>query len=318
MARYNILSLDGGGIRGVLTIRLIEHLEEQFPGFLEQVDLITGTSTGGILTLALAAGLSPQQVREMYQTMGQKVFAESPLEVRGVSALINLVKADYSNVPLYNTLKEVLGDITLGQLKKKVVISSFDLDNEIVKPERPRTWKAKFFHNYDSPGTDSAQKVVDVALRTSAAPTYFPIFQGYVDGGVVANNPSMCALAQAVEGTTGKQKLRDIALLSIGTGNNPTFLTELNDNWGLAKWAVHLIPLMMDGSVGLADYQCKQLLGSRYLRLNPVLHRNIPMDAVKEIPYLLEVADLEKLDDVVAWLKKNFKRPKNVVPVSNG
>jgi uncharacterized protein len=303
---YRILSLDGGGIRGTLTIRLIERLSEQYPAFLDNVDLIAGTSTGGILALCLAAGLSPKHVREMYQDLGERVFNEGPFEV----PLEKMVKADYSSDTLREIIKQVLGDITLGELKKKVLISSFDLDNETIKPGNPRTWKAKFFHNFDAEDADYMEKVVDVAARTSAAPTYFPIYQGYVDGGVVANNPAMCAVAQALEPKMGKQKLTDLAVLSIGTGSNPTFLTEIDASWGLIKWAPHLIGLMMDGAVNLADYQCKQLLGAHYMRMNPIMQKSVGLDDVKNVPFLLQIADLEPLDGQVRWLKRNFKAAK--------
>jgi uncharacterized protein len=300
---FRILSLDGGGIRGTLTIRLIERLSEKNPNFMENVDLIAGTSTGGILALVLAAGLSPKHVREMYQDLGEKVFHEGPIDL----AVEKMVKADYDSVELRKIVKEVLGDITLGELKKKVLISSFDLDNEVIKPGNPRTWKPKFFHNFDTQDPDYNEKVADIAARTSAAPTYFPIYQGFIDGGVVANNPTMCAVAQAMEPKTGKQKLADLSVLSIGTGSNPMFLPDKDGSWGLIKWAPHLIGLMMDGAVNLADYQCRQLLGKRYLRINPILHQSISLDDVKRVPSLLEMADLEPLDAQVRWLKRYFK-----------
>ena len=300
---YRILSLDGGGIRGVLTIRLIERLSDQFPAFLENVDLIAGTSTGGILALCLAAGLSPKHVREMYQDLGERVFREGPIDLAAEKAF----KADYSSDTLREIIKQVLGSVTLGDLKKKVLISAFDLDNETIKPGSPRTWKAKFFHNFDPEDADYQELVVDVAARTSAAPTYFPIYQGYIDGGVVANNPTMCAVAQSLEPKNGKQKLQDLRVLSMGTGNNPTFLTEKDGSWGLIKWAPHLIGLMMDGAVNLADYQCRQLLGKNYLRISPIMQKSISLDDVKSVPFLLQLADLEPLDGQVRWLKRNFK-----------
>ena len=253
---YRILSLDGGGIRGTLTIRLIERLSEQFssiPGQcrpdrrnLDRRD--TGAVSGGGAVAQARAGDIPGS--------GRASVSRRSARRPGVR---EVVKADYTSDTLREIVKQVLGDITLGDLKKKVLISAFDLDNETIKPGNPRTWKAKFFHNFDQDDPDYMEKVVDVAARTSAAPTYFPIYQGYIDGGVVANNPTMCAVAQALEPKYGKQKLTDLAVLSIGTGSNPNFLTEINASWGLVKWAPHLIGLMMDGAVNLADYQCKQL-----------------------------------------------------------
>lgn len=309
MAKYHILTLDGGGIRGVLTARLLERIQEQLPWFMDSIDLIAGTSTGGILALALAAGKTPSQVRELYESLGQDVFHNSPLEL----PLTKMVEADYSNHPLHSALDETLKGKTLGDLKPHVVITTFDLDNEVSAPNRPRTWKAKFFHNYpepSKPSDDLGQLAMDVAVRTSAAPTYFPIYQGYVDGGVVANNPSMCAIAQAIDDSTGGQNLGDLTLFSIGTGNFPHFMTEIDNSWGLLQWAPHLISLMLEGSSGLAEYQSQQLLGRRYYRLNPVLQKNVEMDNVDEIGYLVDIANLEVLDPAIAWLEKNFKPAK--------
>jgi patatin-like phospholipase/acyl hydrolase len=233
------------------------------------------------------------------------VFADSVWD--DIRDLGKLTGADYSNEPLRQAILELIGEITLGDLQKRVLVSSFDLDNEPQEASALRTWKPKFFHNFPGEDSDADEQVVDVALRTGSAPAYFPIYQGYVDGGVVANNPSMCALAQALHPETGGQKLRRVTLLSMGTGINPRFLPQQNEDWGLAQWAPHLFSLMVEGSVGLADYQCKQFLGKRYLRINPVLPRPIGMDRVDQIPLLKEVAEEVNLDAAIRWLKRYHK-----------
>jgi patatin-like phospholipase/acyl hydrolase len=305
MSPYRILSLDGGGIRGVLTAKLLERLERAHPGFLSKVDLLAGTSTGGILALGLAVGLAPEEIGRLYEESGTKVFANSLWDdIRDLGMLIG---SDYSNEPLKQALLELMGEITLGDLQKRVLVSSFDLDNDPQEPGALRTWKPKFFHNFPGEDSDADEKVVDVALRTSAAPAFFPIHQGYIDGGVVANNPSMCALAQALHPETGGQKLRQVTLLSIGTGINPKFLPQQDADWGLAQWAPHLISLVMESNVGLADYQCKQVLAKRYLRINPILPKPIGLEEVAQIPLLKEVAEKENLDAAIKWLKRYYK-----------
>jgi patatin-like phospholipase/acyl hydrolase len=306
MSPYRILSLDGGGIRGLLTAILLERLEAAHPGFLAQVDLFAGTSTGGLLALGLAAGLSPSQGRELYEEKGALVFADSLWD--DIRDLGNAVGAQYSNKNLKQALTEEFGDQTLGDLPKKVLISSFDLDNQAGEPGAVRTWKPKFFHNYPGPDADADQRVVDVALRTSAAPVYFPVYQGYIDGGVMAGNPSMCALAQALHPGTGGQRLEDVALLSLSTGRNPCFLEAGDADWGWVQWAVDLriIGVMLDGSGGLADYQCRQVMGDRYHRLDPLLPRDISLDAVDQIPLLKEVASRVDLGATLAWLGQHF------------
>jgi patatin-like phospholipase/acyl hydrolase len=304
MSAYHIVSLDGGGIRGVLTAALLERLEAAQPGWMAKVDLYAGTSTGGILALGLASGLTPTQARQLYERLGSKVFEKDFL--RDIADLNNLIGSDYSNKPLKEELTRQFGEMTLADLPKKVLVSSFDLDSQPSDPLKPHMWKAKFFHNFPGPGSDGDQKVVDVALRTSAAPTYFPIYQGYVDGGVVANNPSMCALAQAIDAPTGGRSLREIDLLSLSTGMNPHFISEQNAEWGVVQWVPHLISLILEGSVGLADYQCRQVLGKRYQRLNPILPVDVPLDKIDQIPLLKEIAGGADISQAVAFVKKYY------------
>lgn len=305
MPTYHILSLDGGGIRGVLTARLLERLEKAHPGFLSKVDLIAGTSTGGILALGLAAGLGPQEIGQLYKESGAQIFADSVWD--DVRDLGKLIGADYSNELLKQAMQKRIGDITLGDLQKKVLIATFDLDNEPQTPGTLRAWKPKFFHNFPGEDSDADQKVVDVALRTSAAPTYFPIYQGYIDGGIVANNPSTCALAQALHPETGGQELQQVTLLSVGTGISPKFLPQQNADWGLAQWAPHLVSLIIEGNIGLAHYQCRQILRERYLRINPILPKAIGLEQADEIPLLKEVAERENLETALRWLKRYYR-----------
>jgi patatin-like phospholipase/acyl hydrolase len=299
---YHILSLDGGGVRGVLTSRLLARLEAARPGFLAGIDLFAGTSTGGILALGLAAGRAPEDCSQLYESAGPRVFEDSWLD--NLKDLGMLIGAQYSNVNLKQVLTEQMGEMTLADLRRRVLIASFDLDNEGGPP--PRMWKAKFFHNFPGPSSDGHEKVVDVAIRSSAAPGFFPIYQGYIDGGISANNPAMCAVAKAINPVSGGQRLDDIVLLSVGTGLLPTYIPEKDADWGLAQWAGYFLGLVMDGNNGLPDYQCQQLLGERYYRLNPVLPRPIRLDNLAEAPVLRAMADEADLSGVVAWLDRYF------------
>jgi uncharacterized protein len=304
MAPYRILSLDGGGIRGVLTAVLLERMEAAHPGFLEQFDLLAGTSTGGLLALGLASGLNPTEARQLYEQWGSHVFADTVLD--NLRDLGTLVGADYSIRPLKDALAAQFRGRTLGDLSRKVLVAAFDLDNSPVEPGQQRSWKAKFFHNFPGPGSDASERIVDVGIRTSAAPTYFPIYQGYIDGGVVANNPAMCGLAQALHPASGGQQLADVILLSLGTGWNPRFLTSVDGDWGLVQWAPHLVNLMLEGGAGLVDYQCRQILDERYLRVNPILPVPIGMDRVSSIGMLKRIARQCDLRDAYTWVSRYF------------
>jgi patatin-like phospholipase/acyl hydrolase len=304
VSTYRILALDGGGIRGIFTAVLLNRIAAEVPGFTDRADLLAGTSTGGIIALGLANGMSPADLVELYLENGETIFSRDLLHEIG--DLGNLIGAKYDNTNLIETINKTFG---IGKLKdllpRHVLIPSFDLDNEAVPPKL-RTWKPKFYHNYAGPQSDGEENIADVALRTSSAPTYFPVYQGYVDGGVVANNPSMAALAQAIDNVTGAQQLADLRLLSIGTGLTPVFVAGDEHNWGLAQWAHILANMMLEGMVGVADYECARLLGNNYFRLTPILPAPIALDDADKIQDLIDDANKVDIQATVNWVRTNF------------
>jgi hypothetical protein len=305
---YRILSLDGGGIRGLLTAILLERLDAAVPGWLEKVDLLAGTSTGGILALGLAQGLTPSHLRELYEKKGHDFFDDSWLDnVRDVGRLIG---ANYSHRNLTRELKRIFGGARLAELKKSVLISAFDLDNEKTDPAE-RSWAPKFFHNLPGPDCDGHLPVWKVALYTSAAPTYFPSVDGYIDGGVAANNPAMAALAQTRDRRAFPRpwSLDRLRLLSVGTGRSLMRIEGRTLDWGTAQWARPLIDILGEGLTGVADYQCRQILDQRYHRLAPVFPpgQRFPLDGVKQIPALVKFAEAVELASTARWLRNCWK-----------
>ena len=293
---YKILSIDGGGIRGIIPARLLERLEILQPGIIQEFDLYAGTSTGAVLAAGFANGFKPRFLRQMYQGFGEQVFSDSFWD--DLRDLKYVLGADYSLDNLKALLERVIGGKTLGELAKKVLIATYDLKDESRDPPR---WKPKFFHNYPDSRGDSEQRLVDVVLRSAAAPIYFPTYQGYIDGGVSAINPSTCALAQAFH-----EGYLDIRLLSLGTGNNPHWLDAMDVDWGVAQWGLNLVNMVMDGGSEVADYQCRQILRDQYFRLQPQLPSPIGMDEWQSINQLLEIADGIDLDPVLYWLSDSF------------
>jgi patatin-like phospholipase/acyl hydrolase len=308
MAPYRILSLDGGGIRGIITVILMQRLNDtpHMAGWLDSVDLIAGTSTGGLLALGLAYGLDLQRIRDLYESQGRAIFDDSWLD--NLVDLGTLIGAQYDIRNLTHELSRIFGETTLGQLRKRVLVTAFDLDNKANDPAR-RTWKPKLFHNFPGPDSDSSALAYRVGLYTAAAPTYFPSVDGYIDGGVYASNPSMCALAQSQDSRLpGRPSLSDIVLLSLGTGTSLTYIPSKNLDWGYAQWAKPLVNLMLDGTAGIADYQCKQILGRRYHRLAPDFPPgvSIPMDAVKRVPEMIRFASALDLSATIQWIQDHW------------
>ncbi len=305
MAKFRILSLDGGGIRGLITVILLQRLQadHDLAGWLDQVDLVAGTSTGGLLALAIAKGLDLQMIGDLYKNKGKEIFDETWID--DIVDLGTLIGSEYDNKNLARELRNIFTNTILRDLKHSVLITAFDLDNGDSNPAK-RSWKPKIFHNMPGQDNDDGQLAYKVALYTSAAPTYFPSVDGFIDGGVFANNPSMCALAQTQDNRNNqKVALSDVVLLSIGTGTSLTYIPGKQQDWGYAQWVKPLISLMLDGVGGIADYQCKQLMGPNYRRLAPTFPPgvSIPLDAVKRIPDMIDFANLVPIDDTVAWLK---------------
>ena len=302
MAKYRILSIDGGGIRGLVTTVLLQRILAT-PGlenFLDSIDFVSGTSTGGLLALGIARQLDLEQIRDVYVKKGSMIFDDSWLD-----DLIDLGKlrgADYDIKSLRRELKRLFGELTLGQLNKPLLITAFDLDNEA---HENRTWKPKLFHNFPGPNSDRAIPAFKVGLYTSAAPTYFPSVDGFIDGGVFASNPAMCAIAQTQDRRySPTPSLDNILLLSMGTGTSLQYIKGKRHDWGYVQWAKPLISLMLDGTAGIADYQCRQLLDESYHRLAPVfpVGTTVPMDDIKKIPFMIEFAENLPIEKTIEWL----------------
>lgn len=300
---------------GVLTATVLDRLVERVPDLLARVDLFAGTSTGALIALALAKGRSPAELVDLYRKRSAKIFEDSALD--DIRDLGRLLGADHDSSNLRSIVADVLGSETkLSQLGRRVLVAAFDLDNG--KSGLERSWKPKFFHNLRGPDSDGDEKAVDVALRSCAAPTYLPTYQGYIDGGVVANNPSMAALALVLDRRNGTGvTLDDVSLLSLGTGTLSEFIEGQELDWGISQWARPLIRLMLDGNVGIADFQCAQLLNERYMRFSPVLpaRLNVELDGVHRVEDLYTFARTVSIEPLVEWIQTTW-RPDE--PASSG
>lgn len=309
MAKYRIISIDGGGIRGIVPATILQQLvsDPKLKDFIEKADLIAGTSTGGLLALGIAKGMLPKEMQEIYVKKGEEIFDDSVWD--DIRDLGGLMGADYDIDNLKKVLKEIFGRTKLKSLKKNVLVTAFDLDNNS-KKDNTRSWKPKIFHNYKGENSDREEYVYKVGLYTSAAPTFFPSVDGYIDGGVFASNPSMCALSQTQDKRyfSTPPKFDEVVLLSIGTGTSLNYIEGETHDWGYARWIKPLISLMMDGVNDIADYECKQILRDNYFRIAPVFPPNvtIPMDGIDKVPYMKKFAEKLNYKPIKKWLENNW------------
>jgi hypothetical protein len=262
MPVYRILSFDGGGVRGVLMLSLVLRLDALVPGWRREIDLYAGTSAGALIALGLAAGFGPAELLARFRSALPGVFEDSWWD--DARDLGTALGADYSAEGLTRETRALFGERRLDQLDARVIIPSIRLDT-------PTGAKPKFFHNMPGPDSDGSRLVADVARYSAAAPVFFPSIDGYADGGLVANHPGMAAIAltQDPRAEMGERpSLGDIRLLSVGSGEDTVRLGGSGGDWGWVRWARPLIRMLVESTVAVPDYQCRQLLGDGYCRLN--------------------------------------------------
>lgn len=263
--RFQVLALDGGGIRGIFSAALLDGLEVSSGGpILDHFDLIVGTSTGGIVALALAAGFSPAEIVDIYVSEMRAIFP-GPKAWRSARQLIH---SKYSPAGLERVARRLLGDRLLGESPIPMVIPSFDLgENAVHLFKTPHSARLK---------RDHSLPMWQVAMATAAAPTFFPTFclpgdeVRLIDGGVWANNPAMVGVTEAV--SMFGQSLDTIRVLSIGTTTEGKVRHRRLDRGGLLQWtrSPNVVDVLMSGQSMGAFTQVQHLIGTRHAhRLNP-------------------------------------------------
>lgn len=305
MSSYNILSIDGGGVNVLMSLLLLRRIEEGRPGFLAACDLFAGTSAGGISAMMLAADDDPAIGLEK----AIRFWEESPVFVRQARhALASFAGAAplFSNRPLREALQRILGAKTLRDLPHQVLVTSMQLDNGASDPEL-RSWRPRSLSNLEVEGGAYLNGLaVDIAMRSAAAPVVWPVFQGYVDGGLFANDPSMLALSrvlaqrrdESTPGGHGRDVLAEILLFSVGEGQVPHYLQTGSETWGFQQWLFHrrrpfaLLELALNSTAEAISEQCRLLLGDhQYYRLNPdikplvgrTMHMSDPVSFAKSV-----------------------------------
>jgi patatin-like phospholipase/acyl hydrolase len=283
---FRILSIDGGGICGILPASVLTELETRFLGgesVAKYFDMIAGTSTGGIIALGLAHGLKARDVQKFYLERGDKVFSNANAIVRTWRRLRRWHRNAYNNHALEQELLNIFGDTPLGDSQTRLCIPSF----EGIHGE-PWIYKTPHHPDYTK---DRVERMVKVALATSAAPTYFRAMpnNGYVmvDGGIWANNPVMNAVTDALACFDISRP--QILVLSLGCGETAFKVNAARAAGGLLQWK-DVIRAAMRAQSHNALGQSWLLVGKEnVVRLDaPESNTPIPMDdhkrAREELP----------------------------------
>ncbi len=273
---FRILTIDGGGIRGVFPAAYLADLETRFLGggsIADHFDLIAGTSTGGIIALALAHGLTAQQALQIYVERGERIFPTDKGWRKWHRLFRWISQPKHNQAVLRRELTAVFGAKTLGEAGKRLVVPSFE-----GRHGEPFIYKTPHHPDYQ---LDRVKAFVDVALHTTAAPSYFPAVNdgGYVmiDGGIWANNPVMNALVDVLACFDVARE--NIRILSLGTGEATFTVDERVRHGGARHWAF----LRAFKAAGRA--QSKNALGQAFLLVgkNNVLRIDVP-ETDKPIP----------------------------------
>lgn len=285
-----ILTIDGGGIRGIYAAYILNRIAEEFNlSFYKCFDLIVGTSTGAIIAAALAMNYPISDVVKLYEESGRQIFK------RQFGGVLGLLKSRYNNRFLKDHLDQTFGDKTMSDPLTRLMIPATDIGNGQVFVFKS-TYLEEFVRDKDI-------KIADAVLASCSAPTYFnpTEVKEYLlaDGGLWANNPSMAAFIEA----TGKMKtpVEKIRLLSIGAGiGNRYYPRKSVNNWwrrstgflGLSFYGPKLIDVLLN----LQSKSTQNMMGllldkAQYLRLNFESDTKLSLDSIETIDDLKSRAD---------------------------
>ena len=310
-----ILSIDGGGIRGIIPAVVLAHLEQVTRKPISELfDLVVGTSTGGILACALTrAGAlrrplySAHDLVDLYRERGHDVFNSSTWQ--RITSLGGVLDELYDHEGLEAVLHHYLGDSLLCDALTHTMVTAYDIERR--ETVFFKSWRDRFEHI----------SCVQACRATSAAPTYFePAIvdldnaeRALIDGGVFINSPAVSAYAEALKLFPGEE----FQMLSLGTGElTRTIRNEESQTWGKAGWLLPLLSCMFDGMADAADHQMRLFLGDTYQRLQLTLvGANDDMDdaSAENIAALESLANqliedkAEQISTIKEWLSSTTR-----------
>lgn len=301
---FQILSLSGGGFLGLYTIAVIEKIEQQLGCPIARCfDLIAGTSIGGIIALGLAAEKPAKEIREAFELNGTKIFSENPVP-QGWGKIKDLLGSlrgpKYSAENLRKTISSIVGENTLiGDLLHPIIIPTVNLTKGA-----PQVFKTPHHPNFK---TDLHLKAVDVAMATSAAPTYFPLARVnhalFADGGLYANAPDLAALHEA-EHFFGKS-IDEIEMLSVGTTTSRfSFADVQGQELGAVGWMQNqrLVRVVMASQQLYTENIISHRLKERYLRIDHT------QSAEQERHLALDVATEDAQNTIIGLAEGSYQQ----------
>ena len=301
---FKILSIDGGGIKGLYSARIIQIFEKTYDCHIsDHFDLICGTSTGGILALALSLRIEASEICKLYETKGQTIF---PHQSKIVSFFKQYIRGGkFSSTSLKNALEETFGDKCIGDSKSLLCIPSYSITDN-----KPCIFKYDHMANGSIHNRDNHLKYVDVALATSAAPTYFPIVhikenigKYLIDGGMFCNNPSLVGLIEAIRFFVGTEKeyknAKILSISSIRKENKEAY--KINKDRSFLNWKGKLIDVLLDGQDEFQAFLLKTIHESSDF---PFEYHRIPspiISAIQEKYVQMDKASAE----IISFLNSN-------------
>lgn len=268
---FQILCLSGGGYLGLYSARILMELEKALGGreLHTCFDLVAGTSVGGIIALGIAAGVPASRIASAFEERGEAIFSTRPAPKSALALFYDIGRTirgpKYTGKALRQTITELLGELTLGDLHRPCLIPAVNLTKG-----GPQIFKTPHHAAFSR---DLHVKAVDVAMATSAAPTFFPIVligdELFADGGLFANSPDSVALHEAEHFLEVERKR--VRMLSIGTTTSKfSFSHSAGTDLGLFGWAKgqRLIQAMLASQQQMTEFTLRHRLGNRYLRLD--------------------------------------------------
>lgn len=283
---FRILSIDGGGVRGVFPAHVLRRMEESFEADLyDTFDMIAGTSTGAIIAAAIAARVPAREVEELYEKHGQAIFKKVPY--RPDAGLVS--GSRYSNQCLRQHLDDIFGDTRLGDIKKPLLVPAADIRNGCVHVLKSG-YSGVFLR-------DKAVLLRDAVMASCSAPTYFDPFaiDSYLlaDGGLWANNPAWVAVTDAKRRLG--VRLEDVRVLTLGTGHSTCHYSDSKTkNWSFVRgWCgKRLFELILSLQSQSVDNHLKLFLdGEQSVRVSFESDKRLPLDDPSQIGSLITKAD---------------------------